>query len=140
MVFQNLLMQCGQWISQGQGVRELPPLHFHVRGAGGTSQTLRINPSSYIMQRSNGVVTACQALFSPMVMNTQLNGPVWIFGSPLFYEFEVTYDIVARPPGISFSNTGCGSCRQGQVSTVIMSDGEASSSGQGTNQPREVNG
>jgi len=66
-------------------------------------------------QRANKV---CTPAFSPMKYNTKANGPVWIFGTPFFYEYIVGYDMFATPPSMSFSSvqeTPCGSCGKGSA-------------------------
>ena len=34
----------------------------------------------------------CMMAFNPTEYTTELNGDVWIFGTPLFYEFTAHYD------------------------------------------------
>jgi len=55
----------------------------------------------------------CLPAFGTMDYNTRANGPVWILGTPLFYQFVVGYDVSTNPPSISFSDqtkTPCGTC------------------------------
>merc|ERR1740121_1528331 len=55
----------------------------------------------------------CTPALGQMEYNTRFNGPVWIFGTPLFYQYVVGYDVSTNPPSIAFSDQGetpCGSC------------------------------
>jgi len=74
--------------------------------------------SGHSTQRANKV---CTPAFSPMKYDTKENGPVWIFGTPFFYEYTVGYDMFATPPSVSFSSvqkTPCGSCGKGGAGLV----------------------
>lgn len=134
-VLQMLLMDCSAWLTEERGLDELPPIHFHVSGTNGTTQTLSIPSRSYIMEMTaqdarstlgllqgvgsqipmnvgNGT-RVCQPAFGTMEYPTSKNGPVWIMGTSLFYEYMVGYDMAASPPTISFTSQAeepCGSC------------------------------
>merc|ERR1719478_601148 len=132
MIFQRLLFDCRDWIHEGAGLAELPPLHFHVAGANNTQQTLQLHPWAYVLEvqehqfkyvygnmpgigkvpmgkkYTGAVRQVCQPAIAPMEFHTSMHGPVWIFGTPLFYEYQVGYNIASR--GISFHNAPCGSC------------------------------
>jgi hypothetical protein len=134
LIFQQLIMDCQRWLPQGKGLEELPHIHFHVGGAHGTEQTLNLRGWSYIIETEEkefkyiyknikgvGKIPAgknftgrsqkvCSPAFSAMEYSTVQNGPVWILGTPVFYEYQVGYDMEAKPPEISFSNAACGSC------------------------------
>mmetsp|Transcript_91539 Transcript_91539/g.161375 ORF Transcript_91539/g.161375 Transcript_91539/m.161375 type:complete len:617 (-) Transcript_91539:187-2037(-) len=113
---QNLLQGCNEWISEGEGLKELPSLYFHMSGKNGINQTLELTPWAYILETNyvnrtlqefedpRDVVLSelkediadmkvCSLSFSVMPYNTQTNGPVWILGTAFFYQFNVGYNI-----------------------------------------------
>jgi len=135
-VVQLLLMDCGSW-GEG-GMDELPDLHFHIRGSDGSAQALKIPGHMYIMEVSGdeaesslkllegvGSVPAdtnlakskkkvCTPMFGEMDYKTKSNGPVWILGTPIFYEYVIGYDMKTSPPAMSFTSQSeqpCGSCK-----------------------------
>jgi len=135
-VLQLLLMDCDSW-GQG-GMDELPDLHFHIRGSDGKAQALKIPGHMYVMEMSGdqaesalkllegvGSIPAntslaksmkkvCTPMFGEMDYKTSGNGPVWILGTPIFYEYAVGYDMKASPPAMSFTSQSeqpCGSCK-----------------------------
>jgi hypothetical protein len=142
-VLQLLLLDCGSWMDEGVGLNELPPLKFHVTGSGGNNKTLAMPGWAYILESTRVDAAAnkkfqggleediallerdnhtgasskvCSPAFGAMDYNTQKNGPVWILGTPFFYEFHVGYDLSASPPAISFTSTEetpCVSCSGG---------------------------
>jgi len=138
VIFQQLILDCKRWLTPDQGLDELPPIHFHVRGSNGSKQTLKLDGWSYILETQEkefkyvyknmkglgSVPTGkkftgkthkvCAPAFSPMDYKTEENGPVWILGTPIFYEYQVGYDMEAKPPAISFASVPCGSCEGGK--------------------------
>lgn len=82
--------------------REMIPMFTSV-GAGDNA-THTENPK---------LVRQCEPAFDSMDFVTPNHGPVWIFGTPFFYMFDVGYDLQASPPGVSFTSlaeVGCGTC------------------------------
>jgi len=141
-VLQIMMMDCESWMDGGKGLDELPTLHFHVVGSNGTAQTLQLTSNAYVMESKKEEATeairfisgdgnmngsapynvsdfgnktgkVCQAAFNTIDYNTPTNGPVWILGTPIFYEYVVGYDASTNPPSMAFSSqkdTPCGSC------------------------------
>lgn len=152
--FQNLLAdECSR---AGDGVLDdLPSLEFHLVGADGTAQTLTLGPSDYTftvstsqleesrpdLSKSFGAGAArfdqeaevCMPAFTELPFNTVRNGPVWIFGTPFFYRYQVGYDIEASPPTISFVSEPCGSCQSNNKPALVVSKAEL-------HQPQEQKG
>lgn len=58
-------------------LEEIPSIHFLAGG-----QSYELTSWAWITASDVG----CLALFEAMDYQTKENGPVWIFGSPLFYE------------------------------------------------------
>mmetsp|Transcript_58175 Transcript_58175/g.138504 ORF Transcript_58175/g.138504 Transcript_58175/m.138504 type:complete len:632 (+) Transcript_58175:92-1987(+) len=56
----------------------------------------------------------CSPAFSALNEVTSAHGPLWILGTPLFYDFEVQYDLGTKPPTVQFrevsADAPCGSC------------------------------
>jgi len=113
----------------------LPSLFFHVRGQDGAPQTVELGPNDYIIEAKKhvsklvrkwlwGIIPMavpestgdakkiCIPAFKDHKMNTQVNGPVWILGSPFFYKYTVAYNREAAPPAISFNEASCAPCEQ----------------------------
>jgi len=162
-IFQSLIQDC-------IGLNELPPIHFHVGGSN-SKQALQLEAWSYIFETQQkefeyvyqdvpgmGKVPTgknftgkshkvCALAFDTMEYQTQQNGPVWILGLPIFYEYLVGYDMEAKPPAISFSSVPCGSCGGGKENveenttkkTAFMSESGATKKGH-VRQLRKVSG
>jgi len=151
IVLKLVLSDCNKWLNEDNGVGELPDLHFHIAGAGGTAQTLSLSASSYVLethlqkgakgsvdklsfQRSEAVnqTKVCMLAFQEMEYNTLKNGPVWILGTPFFYEYQVGYDMGTKPASLSFASLAqspCGSCnKQAGLVTSDMSVAAAAAS------------
>jgi len=136
-LLQLILQDCETWSKGGSLDKDMPNLHFHIRGTGNTTQKLTIPPHMYVMEVSGEEVEsslkllqgvgsipadanltrtasrACIPAFGTMDYNTKSNGPVWILGTPLFYQYVVGYDMDTKPPSMNFVSQkfrGCGSC------------------------------
>lgn len=135
--FQLLLENCEQWIGKDTSFNnEMPSLFFHASGTSGTGkQVLEMHPEKYILKSTQEVVhkeikklmgilpvqvlekknsTVCMPAFGKMEYPTQKNGDVWIFGTPLFHQFNVHYDRSAHPPSMAFVQEDCGQCQAGK--------------------------
>ena len=99
------------------------------------------------MSNSTDTHKVCRPAFGAMDYQTEQNGPVWILGLPIFYEYVVGYDMEAKPPAISFSSGLCGSCQGGKEevedntakNTSFISKSVATKKGH-ARQLRKVNG
>jgi len=136
MLFQKLLLTCNDFVNASHGLdQELPPLHFHLAGANGKKQTLKLAGADYIFEMMENDIKhvkknlfgvfpvdiivenksapkkrVCSPAFGSMNMNTTLNGPVWILGLPIFFKFQVGYELTTTPPSMSFTEEVCGTC------------------------------
>mmetsp|Transcript_23485 Transcript_23485/g.51954 ORF Transcript_23485/g.51954 Transcript_23485/m.51954 type:complete len:504 (-) Transcript_23485:54-1565(-) len=163
--FMKLLMTCSEWMTPEQGLDELPPLKFHFNGSSGKTRQILLKGSSYILQTMRnevhyvtkhlmGVIPmkipvdtvkkeVCLPAFSASDHMTQNNGPIWILGTPFFYEYDVHYDMTSNPPSIAFSETPCGSCSKQGAGLVAQSQEVQLSSVRarhGVGQPRLIRG
>ncbi|CAE8617859.1 unnamed protein product [Polarella glacialis] len=140
--FQLLLQSCSSWGKSVNLNKEMPSLFFNVAGKEGASDVLELKPEMYVAEMpmemvhtkratmfglpvievTKSVEMGCVPTFETMEYETQLNGPVWIFGTPLFYAFQVHYDRLAEPPTIAFLREPCGACVDGhpQVKTAAL--------------------
>jgi hypothetical protein len=142
--FLMLLSDCAAWAGdEGEGLKELPPVNFELEGADGKKKHVSLSPSAYIVETLEedvkhitkhlaGVLPVditvptghetrrCLPAFGVMEYHTESNGPIWIMGMPLFYEYRVGYDLKTSPAAVSFSDQDCGSC-QGDQDTSLFS-------------------
>mmetsp|Transcript_70326 Transcript_70326/g.139422 ORF Transcript_70326/g.139422 Transcript_70326/m.139422 type:complete len:529 (+) Transcript_70326:69-1655(+) len=98
-VFQLLLEDCSGWLTKENGLLELPSLFFHVKDANGRRSAFELTAWAWVTEM--GVADQpgrkiCTSNFGVMEYQTQKNGPVWIFGTPLFYEYDVGYDLSTK--------------------------------------------
>jgi len=161
-VLQLLLMDCDSWGHEG-GMDELPDIHFHIRGHNGSTQALKIPGHMYVMEMAGeeaesalkllegvGSIPAnsslarskkkvCSPMFGEMDYKTTSNGPVWILGTPIFYEYVIGYDMETSPPGMSFTSQSeqpCGSCGTPAVNLAMSEETTRHAS----RSPRRVSG
>jgi len=129
-MFSLLLSECGNWMTEEGGLDELPTLHFQIAGGNGNSKTISLDGAAYVIetmeeqmkivqknimgmplkipQKTGKKSRVCAPAFGTMDITTKDHGPVWIFGSPIFYEYTVGYDLDKSEPAISFSQEPCG--------------------------------
>jgi len=160
--FTQLLRDCGSWLDEHNGLAELPSLHFHITGSeSGQSETLELGAWAYVLEtveeeydlaarhladivpqkstsdRSSNRV--CSPAFGVMDMATQLNGDVWILGTPLFYAFNVNYNLDDSPPSIAFQDQPCGTCDD-ETHQELLVEGRRSDVVTSTRGPRQMRG
>eukprot|EP00747_Dinoflagellata_sp_TGD_P161741 gnl/TRDRNA2_/TRDRNA2_178559_c0_seq1.p1 gnl/TRDRNA2_/TRDRNA2_178559_c0~~gnl/TRDRNA2_/TRDRNA2_178559_c0_seq1.p1 ORF type:complete len:536 (+),score=112.31 gnl/TRDRNA2_/TRDRNA2_178559_c0_seq1:81-1688(+) len=124
------------------GLNELPPLHFKLAGKDGGKTTISLSPSSYVLQtsiddlnsmrerlsffkelsseerskvkmhRDDRATVVCTLGFSELDYPTTKNGDVWLFGTPVFFEYTVAYNMGLEDgkATIAILDQPCGSC------------------------------
>jgi len=163
-VLSLLLLDCGSWLTESEGLDELPPLHFHVAGSDGKKQSLKLPGWAYILEsmsydanntykhlegllqedvlkNASNYKKVCSPAFGAMSYTTKENGAVWILGTPLFYEFHVGYDLKSEPPSISFVSTHekpCDTC--GGKASLLSPQGRQTAAQTKRRRPRWVSG
>jgi len=164
-VFKLLIYDCDSWLSESEeGLNELPSVNFNMGKADGTKQVLEMSAWSYVLEslpggpqsfesRSGAMipmfsaggdsepVRQCEPAFDPMNFVTSNHGPVWIFGTPFFYMFDVGYDLQASPPGVSFTSVtegGCGSCEPDSNAALVSESRSVREVWESRRQPRRA--
>jgi len=146
-VLKMMLSDCAVWLEKG-GLDELPPVHFHLAGDS-SKQTVTIPARTWVVETvveapqpsfvhiggvdvpvvSNSTsmrVQACSHSFGPMEYDTKANGPVWILGTPLFFNYVVGYDLDQRTVSLTTQEEEpCGTCDE-KVGLVASRSGAAS--------------
>lgn len=118
--FRQLLGSCTDWLHE-EGLSEVPSIFMHVAGADGDKQVLELTGWAYVIMSPDADGNRyCQALFGEWEFETKLHGPVWIFGTPLFYQFQVVFETQEKghPASIGFGPANCGSCNE-ETSLVL---------------------
>jgi len=149
-VFQRLLAHCGSWLSEGEGLAELPPVRLNMSGsAAGEHQEISLTAYTYVLEvidesvlgdvlfdvtadeldipfTGNGSLTelqgVCHFAFGGLNFPTELHGPVWIMGTPLFYEYSVGFDLEGM--ALSFEPLADGGCQSCGRKASFLSDSE----------------
>mmetsp|Transcript_126510 Transcript_126510/g.205596 ORF Transcript_126510/g.205596 Transcript_126510/m.205596 type:complete len:454 (-) Transcript_126510:47-1408(-) len=139
-MFLKLLMECGDWLGPDERALddEVPPVTFHMGGKNGEKQKVQLSSWSYIGETTipkfkeihkkffgndyiypvpAGTTKTCSPSFEPHDYNTVKNGPIWILGTPLFFDKTVSYDISLKPPAVSIDDTPCSPCDASLLST-----------------------
>lgn len=155
----QLLEDCEDWLTEEEGLDELPKLTFHLTGANGDEELVKINGWSYVLETTedelveareslvglfslpigainpqDGARKVCVPAFQAMEMSTATNGDVWILGTPFFYQYDVHYDLAKAPPAMTFAPSACGSC---DTNSSLFTTGR---SDHATRSPRKVAG
>lgn len=152
--FQKLLYDCNDWKTKEKGIHEVPSVFFNM-GEPGNQQKVELTSWSYVVETQQkvykhhmkylfGVVPVdmpedtgetkkvCVPSFGVQVYNTKDNGPVWILGHPLFYQYTVGYSLgrESQAPGakgdleMAFMKQKCNSCDAAEGTASL--DSEAS--------------
>jgi hypothetical protein len=141
--FNDLLYKCGEWLTEEEGINEIPPITLHLTGKDGKPRKHQLVAWTYIFETeaemylqitgklfgeldvnlkipTGQTVKTCTAGFGPLEWSTFQNGPVWIFGTSLFYDYTVGFDISTKPYLISLSDAPCTKCEDGQDQASLL--------------------
>lgn len=145
-VLELLMHHCSSWLNDGKGVDDLPKLRFYIAGSGGVSETLELSGWSYVLDRMVEVKETvykeiprwgkiavgirktgrkervCDLSVGDLDYRTVNNGPVWILGTPIFYGYHVGYNILSKPPSISFESVKDNPCSPCSSSPSMIED------------------
>eukprot|EP00927_Polykrikos_kofoidii_P086593 TRINITY_DN9748_c0_g2_i1.p1 TRINITY_DN9748_c0_g2~~TRINITY_DN9748_c0_g2_i1.p1 ORF type:complete len:688 (-),score=54.17 TRINITY_DN9748_c0_g2_i1:50-2113(-) len=159
--FMKTLHDCHSWMGNDTGLNELPPIYIHVAGRGGRNATaLKIPGSGYVLEMKEDQLKyamskvnccghvpiarhlkrkkVCNPAFGVMDFKTKKNGPIWILGAPLFYQYQVGYDLAKEGASISFSKEPCGTCDTSKGAALLQREGDETRAG--PRPPRFVGG
>lgn len=117
--FKSLLWDCRTWMTQKDGMREVPSLFIHVSGGDGEKEVLEITAMSYVYETFLAWAPEspkCAASLDTYSFNTKKHGAAWILGTPLFYEYQVAFKL--RPPSIGFGKTVCKLCHAKKTALI----------------------
>mmetsp|Transcript_64578 Transcript_64578/g.114880 ORF Transcript_64578/g.114880 Transcript_64578/m.114880 type:complete len:554 (-) Transcript_64578:158-1819(-) len=147
-VFLQLISDCADWLDESdEGIYEVPSVMVHLAGAEGVKQIAELTAWSWVVEtdlpmleqykernaftdrrghsrRGNFIQKTtsdyyCMPMFASQDYVTDVNGPVWILGSPLFYDNTVSFDIGVSPVAIGIRPGPCYGC---QPSLLASSD------------------
>jgi len=119
--FRSVLWDCRTWMTEKDGMREVPSLFIHVQGGDGEKEVLEITAMSYVYETFLAWAPEdpkCAPSFASYSFNTKKHGAAWILGTPLFYEYQVAFKL--RSPSIGFGKTACKLC--GAEKTALISN------------------
>lgn len=131
--FQTLVYGCSEWITDEKGINEIPSIFLTV-GSASKTEKIEMTAWAYITETQeeeyesqirylDGIIPVaikqptgkfskvCFPSIGAEEYITQTNGPVWILGTPLFYQYSVGYDM--QGPGIAFKKGPCTDCKGG---------------------------
>jgi len=125
--FRQLLLRCGDWLTEERGLLEIPSFFFHVKNGDGTPEAYELTAWAWVTEtimrdEDDSTKRGCTSAIGPMEYFTQKNGPVWIFGHPLFYEYNVGYDMSTKQ--ISLQKGQCEPCSADDGPVSLSASGE----------------
>lgn len=166
-VFQRVLLMCETWLTEASatGLDEMPSIFLHL-GDAKKNKTIELTPWSYIFESAMEEVEqhskllgnvglsglhelddeptpqyGCTPAFGASDLSMAGTGDVWIIGTPLFYEYVVSYDLSTEPPSMSFGTEACGSCgKEALLITKTTSVGGGNRQNEGRRAPRRIRG
>merc|ERR1719433_1026733 len=111
--FRHLLFKCGDWLTEEKGLLEIPSFFFHVKSGNGKPEAFELTAWAWVTETSirgmdGSIKKICRSSIKPIEYFTQKHGAVWIFGHPLFYEYNVGYDMSTKQ--ISLQKGQCEPC------------------------------
>jgi hypothetical protein len=154
--------------STNNPLAELPPLKFHLRDTNSVQKELTFMGNDYIevgLEAGSEFLSSrtthtqeslaefierhreylgtphlfcIPAMGSGMPMVTQANGPIWILGTPLFYAYQVEYNL--QPPSMSFQKADCDPCSAELVEVELEHTGSATLGRSVAKSPRQIRG
>lgn len=159
-IFRLLIQDCNAWYNETIGFTELPHLHFKIV-ENKREKMLHFDPWTFILSKKEAEVSivkknipgygeipvgdkptgrmtwVCTPAFGAMNYPSTSNGPSWVIGLPLYYNYIVQYDIATRPPSIAFSEGPCGNsdCDESQAENLSKKR-----KARGARRPRKVVG
>jgi len=116
--FRSLLRLCRNWLTEEKGLLEIPSFFFYVKNGEGISQAFELTAWAWVTESIYGCHPMIEAMHN--AYKTGKNGPIWIFGTPLFFEYDVGYDLPSNQ--INLKQGKCEPC-SGHGGPVSLNDG-----------------
>jgi len=140
--FANLLGDCSSWLHNSQGLYEMPSLFFHLAAKNGDKSMFELSAWAYIVEAQTSQGRVCESMLSHGADTegsdyiTTKNGPIWIVGTPLFYEYNVGFDMESM--SVALEKESCQACEDDGA--VKMIAGDLTNDLRHTGQPRNKHG
>lgn len=106
-VFNALLAMCQEWLTEEQGLLEIPSLYMRIHGGG----VFELSAWAWVTEFGRPGEKFCRSGFGVFDWNGVLEQPGWIIGTPLFYEYQVNFDYLDKK--IEFKKGKCTACDEG---------------------------
>ena len=113
--FEQVLQDCSSWLNES-GLEEIPSLFFHVGMTGKQVEVFELTSWAWVTETLVDGTAVCMPGFGEMEYSTAKNGPVWILGTPLFYEYNVGFDLKAKQVSLE-----AGTCQPCLSDTLLLS-------------------
>jgi len=140
--FASLLEHCSDWLHNSDGLYEMPSLFFHLRGKNGEVSMFELSAWAYIVEAQTSQGRVCESMLSHGADTegsdyiTTQNGPIWIVGTPLFYEYNVGFDMESM--SVALDKESCQACEDDGAVKLIA--GDLTNDLRNTGQPRSKHG
>lgn len=114
ILFRAVLNNCSEWLGD-DGFSEIPSVFLHIKAADGVTRPFELTSWAWLAQKliqdggvretvseqvipHSGGTLICLSSFQgiPEDHGTPSNGPTWIFGAPLFFDYNVKYEMQSR--------------------------------------------
>jgi len=105
--FGTVLQNCSQWLHES-GLAEIPSIFLHIKAAEERTELFELTSWAWVTETVVDGKSVCMPGFGEMEYTTAEHGPVWILGTPLFYEYNVGYDLQNRQ--VSLERGACQPC------------------------------
>lgn len=121
--FRDLLRRCRHWLTKEKGLLEIPSLFLYVKGGDGPPQPYELTAWAWVAEYKTLFGSVCRPIIGSMERDyrTEKNGFIWIFGTPLFYEYDVGFDSSSNQ--ISLRRGKCEPCSDDGGSLSLSEDG-----------------
>jgi len=132
-LLRKLLYNCSDWLTEDQGLHEIPSTFWHLKTHLGGVTAFELTAWAWVTEMSleagveggSNRTKVCTSNFGVVEYNTKSNGQVWILGTPLFYEYDVGYDLKSKM--MSLTQGHCEPCADETAPAMLLADGSKGS-------------
>lgn len=137
ILFRAVLNNCSQWLTPDDGFSEIPSVFLHIKAADGVTRPFELTSWAWLAQKliqdggvreavseqvlpHSGGTLICMSSFEGIQEDTDTpsNGPTWIFGAPLFFDYNVKYEMQSRH--MELEQSECAPCSSEGEDTNLM--------------------